>query len=614
MPAPDLNKDDVAKLYPGPILVLSSPGTGKTHALARRVKYLVEDRKVNPDEITVITFTNEASTNMRNRLNDREKNDVYLSPENQPKFICTMHSLGQRIISENLSKANLKEDFRVSSSISFNRVLMGDSAQIIDLERSLAPRTEKCRQQGKCELQNQEDKCKICRKYRELLNANNALDYDDQIMIACKILKENQGIIDAYKVKARYLLVDEYQDINHSQFELIKLLAGGQESGLFCVGDDDQSIYSFRGGSPFYIMNFGDHFPNAKVKQLSVCWRCCSEIFTGAFRMIEQLNSDRKPKSIPEFKNEGGSILFFNVPSQEREAHEIAKIIRVASPSKEVLILIPHQGFAEPIKKKLRKWRINFQSKFDTDESGINVLDTLRNWVENKKDNFALRQCMQSIIDSGNFEIPSSRVKKIEKKQRREVILKDVSKCWNRVINDHISYYDSVKEAAKINEVIEQIVEALDSIDNLTDVNIGDFMKSVGDLLRPWPSPHMFLAETSKILAEIKSQDIGGSGMVRILTMQRAKGLEADVVIIVGLDKAMFPRDGLSEIGKQEAARLFYVSMTRAKAELYLFHARKREASISYIVPPPGESYSLLYPSPFIDFIPKSNIEKKFLS
>lgn len=608
-----MNSQEVAKLYPGPILVLGSAGTGKTHTLALRINDLIKNKRVDPNEITVITFTNEAAMNMKDRISDSEKLDVYLCPEKQPRLICTMHSLGLRIIAENFSEVGLREDFRIVTSNILKQILLGDSSQLIDFQRDKSKETEICRRNGYCVVAPEEPKCKICSKYKELLLACNALDYDDQIVLACKLLIKNQRILNIYKKKTKHLLVDEYQDINHAQFEFIKLLAKGQEEGLFCVGDDDQSIYGFRGGSPHFIRNFEKDFNDAKVRSLRVCHRCPPSIFKGALEVVKEFNPKRLPKPIPTFKKSDRKVIFYDVPSQNKEAQMIAKIVKDALPSKGVLILIPHRGFAGPIKKALRYWRINFRCKTDVDGSGINLLDILRIWREDKSDNFALRRCIQAIADSGKFNIPPAGVRRPERKREREAVLREISGCWDNVIKKGICYFESLKESAKKDEVIREIVEALDAICNFSKDDTGDFLKLVIDLLKPWVDMNGALVEISKFLEEIKSQDIGGSGIVRILTIQQAKGLGEDVVIIVGLDEMVFPRKNISQAEEQEASRLFYVSMTRARAELYLFHARTREAAITFLTPPGGQGYNILKKSPFIDHIPAQFIDKKYV-
>jgi len=597
-----MTSEKIEKIFPGPVLLLAGPGTGKTHTLALRIKFLIEEEKVDPKQITVITFTNEAAINMRERISDMEKPDVYISPENQPAFICTMHSLGQRIITENIAKINLREDFRLVSSSYLQSLLFDDCAQLLNLSREKGKEANLCRQKGKCTKDNNAQRCQICDQYRQLLTVNNAIDYNDQIMFACEILRNNGDVLDSYKQNTKYLLVDEYQDINHSQFEFIKLLCGGQEEGLFCVGDDDQSIYSFRGGSCFYIKNFNRDFSNSKTVSLDTCRRCPSNILKSSLKIVNIFSPDTLSKPVLNFTRPDGRIFVYDVPSQKKESQIISDIVRKALPSKEVLILIPHRGFSLPIKRILRSRKINYQCKVDIDDdSGFSRLDILKEWITDSNDNFALRECIQSIIDSGNFGIPTKKVRKPEKKSEREKILKTISSCWNEVISNKADYFTALKQAGENSSIVKQIVDALEELHTLAKGNASSFLKSAVDYLKLWKDPEELFNEISKLLEEISSRNMGGSGIVRILSMQKAKGLEADVVIIVGLDQRVFPKEKINKEDEEEASRLLYVSMTRAKVDLHLFHARKREASITFLPPVEGQGYSILSISPFID-------------
>lgn len=248
-----------------PLLILAGPGMGKTYTLAYKIKYLVKNKdgeKIRPDEITVITFTNEAAINMRKRISSDADERVYIEQELQPSVICTMHKLGHRIIKDNYAQFGLEKNFGVLSSGHLKEVLVMDCSQIVGAERKDAKETIICRQEGKC-VENESLKCKICSEYTNLLRKFNHIDHDDQVLLACKLLKSNKKILENEHKKAKYLLVDEYQDINYAQWELISLLSEGKTESLFVVGDDYQSIYGFRGGSPKYIRNFGnDYAPN----------------------------------------------------------------------------------------------------------------------------------------------------------------------------------------------------------------------------------------------------------------------------------------------------------------------------------------------------------------
>lgn len=264
---------------PGPLLFLAGPGTGKTYRLAKRIKYLVETKGVPPEEITVITFTAAAARNMRQRISDAEKPELFLPFKQQPKCIRTMHSLGYGILKEDPNSPGFKEA-AVLDSLAVQTILMEDAAQLGGYMRGDAPLAGDCRRCGNCTPCDCA-KCKICEQYRNILQACRAIDYDDQILMACKVLRQNPDLLARYRQSCRHLLIDEYQDINAAQFELIKMLCEGQEEGLFVVGDDDQSIYSWRGGSPEFIRRFQRDFGGKGARRTAVSLLSLSSPYTG---------------------------------------------------------------------------------------------------------------------------------------------------------------------------------------------------------------------------------------------------------------------------------------------------------------------------------------------
>lgn len=323
----------------GPLLLLAGPGTGKTYSLGKRIKYLVEEKRIPPDNITVITFTNSAARNMRERISD-VKLEFFLSHTNQPKLICTMHSLGFKILRENILEIGTDENLRVLNP-EMRNILLGDAAQLAGFTRDAGKESADCRQFGTC-IPSDKIKCRICEKYKMILRSCSAVDHDEQILLACNLLKEKPDLLEKYRLQCRHLLVDEYQDINEAQFGLIYLLSEGQRDGLFVVGDDDQSIYSWRGGSPEYIRKFREYFgKDAKVEALRKSFRCHKNVLHGAISIVKKYDKNRLPKGEFEFQiEEGPKIKIHNTPSDKREALIIRSIIERVIPKHDVLYYI----------------------------------------------------------------------------------------------------------------------------------------------------------------------------------------------------------------------------------------------------------------------------------
>ena len=605
--------EDVARIYPGPILVVAGPGTGKTHQLARRVKWLIKEHGVRKEEITVITFTGEAARNMKQRLSDKEREDVYLPPEEQPAEIRTMHSLGHAVISEKPRAVGLRKQFSVLTGKELREILFADAAQIVGVSRGDGSSAEECRRKGTCDPTD-EIKCRVCERYRKILRECNTIDYDDQIFLACEVFRSEPDILASWQKKTRYLLVDEYQDINKAQYELIRLLIRGQEEGLYVVGDDDQSIYSWRGGTPEYVVNFEKHFASqARVFHLTECRRCPPHVLQAALAAVKKNNHKRRPKPDPTpISQEPSKVLEYHVPSDKREATEIAKGARQALTSEDVLVLLPGHRFAARIKKAMRAKRVGYECGHEVDESGLSRMNDAILWLNEPKRDFKLRLCIQRIVKNPDLKIPFEGSNKEGIEEKRERTLAKISHLWSEVGTRKAqkTLWEALGSAASDKPDLQFIAERLKDLQDqhAKKEKPSAFLEAVSRILRPWASIKAMEQEVEEWVEDSRARNVSGGGMLaRILTMQAAKGLGADVVFVVGLDKDVFP-SGFQDLEEQQ--RLFYVSMTRAKKELHLFHARVRSGRAGYTPPPDGKTQSALAPSPFLSYLPPEHVEK----
>ncbi len=419
----------------GPALLLAGPGTGKTYRLGKRIKYLVENKQVPPEHITVITFTKAAAKNMRNRISNETRSELYLPYTSQPKSICTMHSLGHRILRENAPALGLTESLGVVRDDDMCSVLMGDAAQLAGFPRLAADEVAKCRQFGDCKPRESQ-KCTICDVYRTMLRCSSAVDHDEQILLACRFLKDNPEALEECRASARHLLVDEYQDINAAQFELISLLSEGQRQGLFVVGDDDQSIYSWRGGSAEFIRRFEDDFgAEAKVVPLLKSFRCHRHILEGATRIVEHFDPQRLAKGDFTYEVEAGPKIFIHsAPSDRREAQEIRRIIQRVLPSQDVLVLFPRRQFSSAILDELRSHQIPFSAPITFPGAGMPLIKTLSSWLSDPSDSLSFRRCVQAYLDSPASGVPSKKVRKEEKREQREAAFATIAQLWKTVL------------------------------------------------------------------------------------------------------------------------------------------------------------------------------------
>jgi len=577
-----IKEDEIHKMH-GPLLLLAGPGTGKTYELAKRINFLVKEEKIDPKNITVITFTTAAARNMHERISDSSKTDLYIPPEKQP-LICTMHGLGNRILSEKASNLGLSENIQVVYSDTLRNILVRDAAQLAGFNRDDGEGTAKCRQFGDCKPSHS-PKCKICEQYQSILRSCSAIDYDDQILLACKLLKEDSYMLKKYRNYCQHLLVDEYQDINSGQFELIDLLSEAQREGLFVVGDDDQSIYSWRGGSPKFIRRFETFFKNeAKVKALKKSFRCHPHILEGAISVV--INYDRNRLSKGEFeyeKGEGKKIEVHNVPSDEKEAKKIRSIAERVFPSRSVLILVPHRGFISTIIEELRRLRIPYSAPINLPGEGLPLISTLSQWLKDNAGSLSFREILEAFINNPYSGIPSKLCRNREKLEKRKNDLQKISGLWRHVIEGNAnSFWESLELEKANDELYSKSFSAFNQLRLLsyTREDPSVFISEVVKTLRPWKKTQFLLDEID--LWVETSKHIEGAvqkSVVQLMTFQGAKGLEADVVCIVGLEEGTMPKRGSSPESITEQSRLMFVSMTRAVEELHLFHARKRSGA-----------------------------------
>lgn len=592
----------------GPVLLLAGPGTGKTHQLALRIKFLVEEKNVAPGQISVITFTAAAAANMRARISDATRPELFLDSARQPGRICTMHSLGLSIIRENAGLLSLPDLPSVVHSDFARSILLGDAAQLAGYGRDAARDTAKCRQYGDCRRDGS-PKCTICDSYRQILTACRAIDYDDQILLACRLLGEQSGLAVKYRAQSLHLLVDEYQDINAGQFELIKALGEGQTKGLFVVGDDDQSIYSWRGGSPEFIRNFKKHFGTAaQVLPLRTSRRCHRNILEGALAVVKGYDKHRLDKGkIRHVSPDGPLLHVHSVASEKAEAAVVRRVITDALPSREVLVLVPTRRHATLITEQLRRARVAYIAPEPPPGMGLPLLERLAAWLRDEKDNLALRECIEAIAGSSTSPIPSKRVKKAEKREQREENYREIGQLWGAVLKNRRSLWAVLAATEGAQEGITAFVrrQCTDLRQCYAEGHVADLLQHAAQSLEPWKKADALLEEVETWVARFaRSSDAGSEAQVRVMTFQGAKGLEADVVCVVGLEEGTLPRDGASCEELAEQSRLMYVSMTRARTDLHLFHARTRSGAVSFKqIHGKGGPHTLQH-SCFLDAIP----------
>ena len=604
---------DPAKIWPGPVLLLAGPGTGKTYQLARRVKWLVEEPEVSPDEITVITFTDEAMRNMRERMSDpAAKEEVQVPDDLQPERISTMHSLGYQVVRENHQLLGFTEPPSVLP-LGLAKVILGDAANLLGLPRHVGEKqAAECRGKGRCEPSDTRDECRICQRYSDILRANNAVDYDHQIFLACKLLRENDAILSPYQAAATHLLVDEYQDINPAQLELIQLLAAANPVGLYAAGDDNQSIYGFRGGTPQYIRKFDEDWPNATTARLGNSHRCPQAVLDAAAAVITGGSTDvlNDPNPLTG-KQDQKLVTIHEVGSPRDEAGHIARMISETRGPRDALILVPGKRYTHPLKQALRRRAVTYDCRSDVDKTGWHVLNELARWLDDEKDNFALRLLLDQIVRKTDLQAELDHPSEEDLKRWREEALVHISRLWQPVERRRWRLYTALRKHgpdSPLAPVLARIEElrALKPPKGDSPIPPHETLGAATRALRPWEDTNRLLWELTDWVDDNRSRDRArGRPAARVLTMQSAKGLEADMVFIVGLEEGSFPYPKKEGEDLEEQYRLLYVSMTRAKEELHLYYARNRRGDVSYRARSPGEAYGQPNPAKFLNWLPE---------
>lgn len=577
--------EEIVSNFACPTLILAGPGSGKTYLLADRVKRLL-DNGTDKDTITVLTFGVDARHHMIDELINPEGD--FKIKFNELPHIATMHSLGFEIVQESPRAVNLwKTNLRVQHDEDVKRLMFRDAAFILGLTQEDSKTSLKCKQCGDCVENPTEKKCKICKKYREIMSKCNYIDFDDQILFACHILENNPDILEKYQSRAENLLVDEYQDINAAQFKLIELLSRESRNGLFVVGDDAQSIYGFRGSDPKFILRFSEHFSNAETPPLPHSRRCHENTMNDAFKVLEKYYRDWTGKPELEYHVENGEEpSIWRCFSELAEAKMVAKIARSSIPKKTVLILVPKKEFFPLISQELSNHNVPHECPIDLLPERIQIIKHCVDWVKARLDNFLTRIVIEDVINRGTAKVPGAskdRRCSPETIETRNSVEADIARLWESVDRKN-SLFSVIENLEFPNEQMTKIRDALSNIlgsyDDREKGNRGEFIKQLSVATDIWCDPSQFANDVSKVVQLLESQRPVGPGSVELKTMRKAKGLQADIVMMVGLENDIVPNPYAEDIA--EEARLFYVSMTRAKERLFLFHSHRRPCNISF--------------------------------
>lgn len=578
----------------GPLLILAGAGSGKTRVITHKFAYLVREKGFSPSSILTVTFTNKAADEMKERISS-------LLPDGLNRcWIGTFHSQCNRILRNEISVLGYRPSFVIydeGDRYSLLKHILKELKIYEALYRGVASRISALKSTlvGPDEFLSSGDGfgfdeklAKVYVRYQDELKRCNALDFDDLIMLTVRIFSEYPDILQKYHDKFTYILVDEFQDTNHAQYRLVKLLASLNRN-ISVVGDDDQSIYRFRGAEIENILNFEKDFDEARLIKLEQNYRNTQNILDVSGSVIAR-NLARKDKTLWTERGNGDSIGYFWLSSEEEEAKYVAEIIQKtylkgSYDYGDIAVLYRTNMQSRAIEEALRKERIKYRViggvSFYERKEVKDVIAYLRLAV-NRHDNVSLRR----VINTPSRGIGVATLNKIEQESKKKDIslyeaingLCSSKACSQGVLvrlASFIKLLDKISDLSRssASEAIKAVIEHTGYADGLDEErvqNIAELIASAGER-----DLSEFLDGISLIT---KLDESASDNSVSLMTLHMAKGLEFPVVFIVGLEEGLIPyfKSFDSEDELCEERRLLYVGMTRAKDLLYLTGAGRR--------------------------------------
>ena len=598
----------------GPLLILAGAGSGKTRVLTHRTAYLIEECGVNPYNIMAITFTNKAAGEMRERI------DQMVGYGSESIWVCTFHSTCVRILRRYIDRLGFGTNFTIYDSDD-QKTLMKDICKRLEIDTKMYkekmflsaissakdelidPIEFETRAAGDYVKRKQ---AQVYREYQQALKQNNALDFDDLIMKTVELFKLDKEVLASYQDRFRYIMVDEYQDTNTAQFELIRLLALKYQN-LCVVGDDDQSIYKFRGANIYNILNFEHHFPDATVIKLEQNYRSTQNILDAANAVIAN-NQGRKEKRLWTDNGAGDKITFEQLDTAAEEADFVARDIaqRVRKGEyqyKDCAILYRTNAQSRLFEERFITANIPYKIfggvNFYARKEVKDLLAYLKT-IDNGQDDLAVRR----IINIPKRGIGAASINKVALyAQEQEISFYDALCVAEQVpglgkaaakIRPFVLFIQSMKAKAKllsVTDLLQEVIETTGYVRELeaegTDEaearieNIDELISKAVDYAEGEEAPTLngFL-ENVALVADIDSFD-ENSDYVVLMTLHSAKGLEFPNVYLAGLEDGLFPSymsitSDNSQAEIEEERRLAYVGITRAKKNLTITSARVR--------------------------------------
>lgn len=613
----------------GPLLILAGAGSGKTRVLTYKIAYLLEKDIVKPWQILAITFTNKAAKEMKERV------EGLVGQVSSDMWLGTFHSVCVRILKREIELLGYTRDFNIFDDIDKEKVIK-EVMKKLNIDEKMYPagllkaEISKAKEVMKDEIAYQksamgdfrkEEISKVYTMYQQTLRKNNSIDFDDIIMLTVKLFLENPDRLMYYQEKFQYILVDEYQDTNKTQFLLISLLSSG--TGNICVvGDESQSIYGFRGADISNILNFEKEFPNAKIVKLEENYRSTKNILNAANEVIKN-NSSKIDKVLWTQNKEGEKIDYKTLNNEYEEVEYVVEKIddicrKESKKYSDFAVLFRTNAQARVLEEVFMKsgtpYKLIGGIKFYARKEIKDIISYLK-LIQNRNDNIALKR----IINEPKRGIGDTALDKLDALAAQNGVsifeliqnpnnLTGIRSAGNiMMFKDMMNSLIKAKDEMKVSELIKKVLKDSGYEDMLnsegtkeTEIRFDNLMEFIGVAIE-FENENAentlgdFL-ESIALVSDVDNLD-ESTEAVTLMTMHSAKGLEFEDVFLVGMEEGLFPskRSIEEDAQTEEERRLCYVAITRAKDHLFMTNTKKRTLYGS-------TTFSI--PSRFIDEIP----------
>ncbi|CAA6800438.1 MAG: ATP-dependent DNA helicase UvrD/PcrA/Rep, epsilon proteobacterial type 2 [uncultured Campylobacterales bacterium] len=595
---------EATKHIDGPMLILAGAGTGKTKTITSRLAYLIS-LGIDPASILTLTFTNKAASEMSLRAMKLVREELEF-PISYPPILSTFHKFGLLFLKFHIDELNRKNNFVIIDTDDKKRIIKNlnnsnlqnryISNEISRLKNSLVTA------ENSIEIDNKdfETITKVYKKYEEYLIENNLVDFDDLLILPYKILDANDELCKTISTKYQYIMVDEYQDTNDLQYQLLKKLCR-THNNLCVVGDDDQSIYGWRGANINNILDFSKDFKNTKIIKLETNYRSTNQILQAANNLISN-NKSRMDKKLTSNKGSGPRIEILETLDEKQEARIIAsrisELLKKKTNSKEIAILFRINALSRSVEEALNRERISYKMiggmRFYERMEVKDIISYLR-VITNNQDDYSLKRIINRPKRGiGKASIEKMSLKAYENKKTLYDYIKDnqnelssliPKKAFNNIV-EFITNLEMIK--SNISNVSYDLSELCDDIEDTYEIrkyyalgsdateklpNIDEFYALYKDKFKS--NPELSIDEFLNEITLLNDQDQIELQSISVMSIHASKGLEFTHLFVIGYEEGFFPLLGEGS-DLEEERRLGYVAITRSKEYLTLSTSKSR--------------------------------------